>query len=117
MFGLTCPIGALVPIISLASVALSSPMSAGEAGIPAALKSSIAVRPSPSLRPHIPAFGGPGLAEPPAILKPRYDYEPGDSLERVMCFCTQDNSLEQLDTDPTRFYNGTPTHQMGTVWK
>ncbi|KAL8686802.1 MAG: hypothetical protein Q9218_006858, partial [Villophora microphyllina] len=38
-------------------------------------------------------------------LVPRYDYEPGDTLNRTMCFCGNDITLEQTDNDPAAFYN------------
>ncbi|KAL8732607.1 MAG: hypothetical protein Q9166_002581 [cf. Caloplaca sp. 2 TL-2023] len=46
-----------------------------------------------------------------------YDYEPGDVLNRTMCFCTSDSSLEQTDMDPFAFFNTTPGHQIGFVYQ
>ncbi|KAL8752587.1 MAG: hypothetical protein Q9199_005639, partial [Rusavskia elegans] len=84
--------GALASITSLISVVLASPLSGGEAAIPAAVHPS-AMDQSTS---HSPAH---------STLKPRYDYEPGDELKRTMCFGTSDPSLEQLDNDPYTFKN------------
>ncbi|KAL8767344.1 MAG: hypothetical protein Q9209_006107 [Squamulea sp. 1 TL-2023] len=50
-------------------------------------------------------------------LEARADYEPGDTLDRTMCFCTKDNSLEQMNNDPYTFYNVSENHQMGYVYQ
>lgn len=52
-----------------------------------------------------------------ADLAPRYDYEPGDMLNRTMCFCTTDTSLEQTDNDPEVFYNTTLGHRMMNIYE
>ncbi|KAL8729358.1 MAG: hypothetical protein Q9166_004751 [cf. Caloplaca sp. 2 TL-2023] len=52
-----------------------------------------------------------------STLIPRYDYEPGDTLNRTMCFCTSDTSLEQVSFDPFAFYNSTSNHKMGFVYQ
>lgn len=96
--------GALASVISLASVVLASPFSNGEARISAALRQNT-IDPD---TPHRTAS---------ATLKPRYDYEPGDQLKRTMCFCTSDNSLEQVDNDPFVFKNVSVEHQMGMYYK
>ncbi|CAO1598267.1 hypothetical protein XANCAGTX0491_002037 [Xanthoria calcicola] len=96
--------GALASVISLASVVLASPFPNGEARISAALHQNT-IDPD---TPHRTAS---------ATLKPRYDYEPGDQLKRTMCFCTSDNSLEQVDNDPFVFKNVSVEHQMGMYYK
>ncbi|KAL8819605.1 MAG: hypothetical protein Q9223_002000 [Gallowayella weberi] len=45
------------------------------------------------------------------------DYEPGDTLNRTVCFCTTDNTLEQADNDPAVFYNVSVNHQMAYVYQ
>ncbi|KAL8730116.1 MAG: hypothetical protein Q9166_004315 [cf. Caloplaca sp. 2 TL-2023] len=50
-------------------------------------------------------------------LLPRYDYEPGDTLNRTMCFCTTDTSLQQVSSDPYAFYNSTIDHEIGFVYQ
>ncbi|KAL8988243.1 MAG: hypothetical protein Q9177_002654 [Variospora cf. flavescens] len=52
-----------------------------------------------------------------ADLVPRHDYEPGDVLNRTMCFCTSDNSLEQTDNDPEAFINIIAGHQMSYMYE
>lgn len=47
----------------------------------------------------------------------RYDYEPGDELNRTMCFCTSDPSLQQTDNDPFAFFNTTVDHHMMYVFE
>ncbi|KAL8685562.1 MAG: hypothetical protein Q9224_005768, partial [Gallowayella concinna] len=49
-----------------------------------------------------------------AVLK---DYEPGDKLNRTICFCTTDNSLNQADNDPAVFYNVSVNHQMAYIYQ
>ncbi|KAL8800972.1 MAG: hypothetical protein Q9182_004807 [Xanthomendoza sp. 2 TL-2023] len=45
------------------------------------------------------------------------DNEPGDTLNRTICFCTTDNTLEQADNDPAVFYNVSINHQMAYVYQ
>ncbi|KAL9011497.1 MAG: hypothetical protein Q9173_003660 [Seirophora scorigena] len=52
-----------------------------------------------------------------AGLAPRYNYDPGDQLNRTMCFCTSDNSLQQTDNDPTAFFNTSVGHRMAYMYE
>ncbi|KAI4130089.1 MAG: hypothetical protein LQ338_001941 [Usnochroma carphineum] len=66
------------------------------------------------------AAAAPAAAAAPtqyADLVPRHDYEPGDMLNRTMCFCTTDTSLQQTDNDPEVFYNTTFGHRMTYVYE
>ncbi|KAI4232943.1 MAG: hypothetical protein L6R40_007265 [Gallowayella cf. fulva] len=46
-----------------------------------------------------------------------FDYEPGDRLNRTMCFCTNDNYLQQTENDPAAFFNVSVAHQMAYIYR
>ncbi|KAI4122765.1 MAG: hypothetical protein LQ338_005623 [Usnochroma carphineum] len=46
----------------------------------------------------------------------RKDYEPGDTLNRTMCFCTNDNNFAQSDNDPYSFTSAPPDHKVAIVY-
>lgn len=52
-----------------------------------------------------------------ASLAPRYNYDPGDQLNRTMCFCTSDNSLQQTDNDAAAFFNTSVGHHMAYMYE
>ncbi|KAL8958472.1 MAG: hypothetical protein Q9193_004478, partial [Seirophora villosa] len=64
-------------------------------------------------------FQGIGTHAAPAAasLAPRYNYNPGDMLNRTMCFCTSDNSLQQTDNDAAAFFNTTQGHHMAYIYE
>lgn len=62
-------------------------------------------------------FQGIGTHAAAASLAPRYNYEPGDRLNRTMCFCTSDNSLQQTDNNPTVFFNTSVGHHMAYMYE
>ncbi|KAL8951016.1 MAG: hypothetical protein Q9222_002992, partial [Ikaeria aurantiellina] len=45
-------------------------------------------------------FASPLASTNNITLAPRYDYEPGDTLDRTMCFCSKKADLDQSDMDP-----------------
>ncbi|KAL8780017.1 MAG: hypothetical protein Q9213_006660 [Squamulea squamosa] len=94
----TLIVGALAPINGLITIVLASPT--------ANVGSSLLVASDTD------RFNGPLEAR-----AANYDYEPGDKIDRTMCFCTKDNSLDQLNNDPYTFYNVSENHQMGYVYQ
>ncbi|KAL8950670.1 MAG: hypothetical protein Q9222_003307 [Ikaeria aurantiellina] len=50
-------------------------------------------------------------------LRPRKDYEPGDTLNRTVCFCTNSNDFTQVDTDPYHLEAFPPGHKVHISYK
>ncbi|KAL8728762.1 MAG: hypothetical protein Q9181_005226 [Wetmoreana brouardii] len=48
-------------------------------------------------------------------LVPRKDYEPGDTLGRTMCFCTNDNKFTQAEGDPYSISVAPADHKVAFV--
>ncbi|KAL8806902.1 MAG: hypothetical protein Q9182_001031 [Xanthomendoza sp. 2 TL-2023] len=51
-----------------------------------------------------------------ATLVRRKDFEPGDTLNRTMCFCTNSNNFIQTNEDPFTLSHYTPHHQVAFVY-
>ncbi|KAL8693090.1 MAG: hypothetical protein Q9218_002014 [Villophora microphyllina] len=50
-------------------------------------------------------------------LVPRADGEPGDTLDRMMCFCTDDNGFTQAAGDPYEIAEAPPGHKVAFVYE
>ncbi|KAL8712766.1 MAG: hypothetical protein Q9220_002974 [cf. Caloplaca sp. 1 TL-2023] len=50
-------------------------------------------------------------------LKPRKDYEPGDTLNRTLCFCTNNNDFTQVDDDPYKLETFPSGHKVAFSYK
>ncbi|KAL8811368.1 MAG: hypothetical protein Q9200_001862 [Gallowayella weberi] len=51
-----------------------------------------------------------------ATLVRRKDFEPGDTLNRTMCFCTNSNDFTQTNEDPYSLSHYPPHHQVAFVY-
>ncbi|KAL8708759.1 MAG: hypothetical protein Q9220_006401 [cf. Caloplaca sp. 1 TL-2023] len=68
-----------------------------------------------SLVPRLTTLATPVVASN-ITLAPRYDYEPGDTLNRTMCFCSGKSDLDQSDADPFVFNTFTFGDEIKTVY-
>ncbi|KAL8667741.1 MAG: hypothetical protein Q9168_007214 [Polycauliona sp. 1 TL-2023] len=110
MLAITSFVGALA---SLAAIGFASPT-------PVAEKAPVVI--TGATRHQVSRLSAPGSLVSPSgptdsvVLKPRYDYEPGDTLARTMCYCTSDNNIEQFG-DQYTFTNPPADHKMGYAYE